>query len=116
MEWGPGVREVLVCPDRFICAHVLSGPPSACINMALCNYSCNSLLGVVPGVPQSCMSQIPPSEVTVQPPPIVVTIPGPILSSSCQPLAIGGYSPCASGYGLCCPGMLSLSWGVGCVV
>ncbi|XP_013929042.1 PREDICTED: chorion class A protein L11-like [Thamnophis sirtalis] len=56
-----------------------------------------SSLGVVPGIPVSCISQIPSSEVVIQPPPFSLTIPGPILASSCEPLAVGGYSPCASG-------------------
>uniref|UniRef100_H9GSZ5 Keratin n=2 Tax=Anolis carolinensis TaxID=28377 RepID=H9GSZ5_ANOCA len=58
-----------------------------------------SSLGIVPGVNPSCINQLPPSEVVIQPSPTIVTIPGPILSASCEPLAVGGYTPCASGSG-----------------
>uniref|UniRef100_A0A670Z4D2 Keratin n=1 Tax=Pseudonaja textilis TaxID=8673 RepID=A0A670Z4D2_PSETE len=52
-------------------------------------------LGTLAGIVPSCINQIPPSEVTIQPPACVVTIPGPILSASCDPVAVGGNSPCA---------------------
>ncbi|ETE61079.1 hypothetical protein L345_13168, partial [Ophiophagus hannah] len=54
-------------------------------------------LGTLAGVIPSCINQIPASEVTVQPPSVVVTIPGPILSASCEPVAVGGHTPCAAG-------------------
>uniref|UniRef100_A0A670JVR6 Keratin n=1 Tax=Podarcis muralis TaxID=64176 RepID=A0A670JVR6_PODMU len=39
-------------------------------------------------------------EVVIQPPPSVLTIPGPILSASCEPVSVGGNTPCAvGGYG-----------------
>uniref|UniRef100_A0A670Z9B2 Keratin n=1 Tax=Pseudonaja textilis TaxID=8673 RepID=A0A670Z9B2_PSETE len=44
----------------------------------------------------SCINQIPASEVTIQPPPVVITLPGPILSASCEPVAVGGNTPCAA--------------------
>ncbi|KAF7238333.1 Feather keratin 3 [Varanus komodoensis] len=56
-------------------------------------------LGMTSGAPASCISQIPPSEVVIQPSPCVITMPGAILSSSCEPMTVGGYSPCASGSG-----------------
>ncbi|KAK9391007.1 hypothetical protein NXF25_018337 [Crotalus adamanteus] len=52
-------------------------------------------LGTLDGVIPSCINQIPPSEVTIQPSAVVVTIPGPILSASCEPVAVGGNTPCA---------------------
>nr|ABU98610.1 beta-keratin 22 [Gekko gecko] len=55
-----------------------------------------SSLGVVPGVSPACINQIPPSEVMIQPPPFVLTVPGPILAASCEPVSVGGYTPCAS--------------------
>ncbi|XP_060550294.1 chorion class A protein L11-like [Pantherophis guttatus] len=54
-------------------------------------------LGTLAGVAPSCISQIPASEVTIQPPAVVVTLPGPILSASCEPVAVGGHTPCAPG-------------------
>ncbi|KAG8146937.1 hypothetical protein E2320_014024, partial [Naja naja] len=54
-------------------------------------------LGTLAGVIPSCINQIPASEVTIQPPSVVVTIPGPILSASCEPVAVGGNTPCAPG-------------------
>nr|XP_028566791.1 cuticle protein 64-like [Podarcis muralis] len=58
-------------------------------------------LGVLDGVIPSCVNQIPPAEVVIQPPPSVLTIPGPILSASCEPLSVGGNTPCAvSGSGI----------------
>ncbi|KAM3825188.1 uncharacterized protein M6D78_016499 [Vipera latastei] len=54
-------------------------------------------LGTLAGVIPNCINQIPPSEVTIQPPAVVVTIPGPILSASCEPVAVGGNTPCAPG-------------------
>ncbi|KAK9391000.1 feather keratin-like [Crotalus adamanteus] len=54
-------------------------------------------LGTLAGVIPSCINQIPASEVTIQPPAVVVTIPGPILSASCDPVAVGGNTPCAPG-------------------
>ncbi|XP_058016617.1 feather keratin B-4-like [Ahaetulla prasina] len=54
-------------------------------------------LGTLAGVIPSCINQIPASEVTIQPPSVVVTIPGPILSASCEPVAVGGNTPCAAG-------------------
>ncbi|KAK9390999.1 shematrin-like 2 [Crotalus adamanteus] len=54
-------------------------------------------LGTLAGVIPSCINQIPASEVTIQPPAVVVTIPGPILSASCEPVAVGGNTPCAPG-------------------
>ncbi|KAK9391006.1 feather keratin-like [Crotalus adamanteus] len=60
----------------------------------------SSSLGTLAGVIPSCINQIPASEVIIQPPPAVVTIPGPILSASCDPVAVGGNTPCAiGGYG-----------------
>ncbi|XP_034953520.1 keratin, type II cytoskeletal 1-like [Zootoca vivipara] len=59
-------------------------------------------LGTLAGVRPSCINQIPPAEVVIQPPPTVVTIPGPILSASCEPVSVGGNTPCAvdqCGYG-----------------
>ncbi|XP_070622161.1 shematrin-like protein 2 [Erythrolamprus reginae] len=58
-------------------------------------------LGTLAGVIPNCINQVPPSEVTIQPPAVVVTIPGPILSASCEPVAVGGNTPCApfGGYG-----------------
>ncbi|KAK9390990.1 feather keratin B-4-like [Crotalus adamanteus] len=58
-----------------------------------------SNLGILPGANVGCISQIPSSEVVIQPPPVVVTLPGPILAASCEPVAVGGYSACASGSG-----------------
>ncbi|ETE68723.1 Claw keratin, partial [Ophiophagus hannah] len=58
-----------------------------------------SSLGILPGANVGCINQIPSSEVVVQPPYFTVTIPGPILSASCEPVAVGGYSACAAGYG-----------------
>ncbi|XP_026575992.1 cuticle protein 64-like [Pseudonaja textilis] len=63
-------------------------------------------LGTLAGVIPSCINQIPASEVTIQPPSSVVTLPGPILSASCEPVAVGGHSPCA-------PGGLRGGWGYG---
>uniref|UniRef100_A0A8D0HIE1 Uncharacterized protein n=1 Tax=Sphenodon punctatus TaxID=8508 RepID=A0A8D0HIE1_SPHPU len=71
----------------------------------------SALAGPLPGVNTSCVSQIPASEVVIQPPPpcFCITIPGPILSASCDPVAVGGNTPCArgsygsSGYGVCRP-------------
>ncbi|XP_060550252.1 feather keratin isoform X2 [Pantherophis guttatus] len=57
----------------------------------------SSSLGTLEGIIPSCINQIPASEVTIQPPAVVVTIPGPILSASCDPVAVGGYNPCAPG-------------------
>ncbi|KAG8146939.1 hypothetical protein E2320_014028 [Naja naja] len=54
-------------------------------------------LGTLAGVNPQPINQIPPSEVTIQPPSVVVTIPGPILSASCEPVAVGGNTPCAPG-------------------
>ncbi|KAL7978015.1 hypothetical protein Chor_005002 [Crotalus horridus] len=54
-------------------------------------------LGTLAGVIPSCINQVPPSEVTIQPPAVVVTIPGPILSASCDPVTVGGNTPCAPG-------------------
>ncbi|XP_029139458.1 chorion class A protein L11-like [Protobothrops mucrosquamatus] len=54
-------------------------------------------LGTLAGVIPSCINQIPASEVTIQPPAVVVTLPGPILSASCEPVAVGGNTPCAPG-------------------
>ncbi|XP_070807092.1 chorion class A protein L11-like [Pituophis catenifer annectens] len=54
-------------------------------------------LGTLAGVVPSCINQIPASEVTIQPPAVVVTLPGPILSASCEPVAVGGQTPCAPG-------------------
>ncbi|XP_015272026.1 PREDICTED: feather keratin B-4-like [Gekko japonicus] len=59
----------------------------------------SSSLGITSGANVACVNQIPPSEVVIQPPPYVVTIPGPILAASCEPVAVGGYTPCASGSG-----------------
>ncbi|KAJ6652808.1 hypothetical protein lerEdw1_010663 [Lerista edwardsae] len=60
----------------------------------------SSSLGILPGAAVSCITQIPSSEVVVQPPSYVMTIPGPIMSASCEPLRVGGYSPCSSGGGM----------------
>ncbi|XP_066466270.1 chorion class B protein L11-like [Tiliqua scincoides] len=58
-------------------------------------------LGTLSGVIPSCVGQLLPSEVVVQLSPFVVTIPGAMLSASCDPVAVGGYTPCAPyGYGL----------------
>ncbi|XP_039219373.1 uncharacterized protein LOC120317115 [Crotalus tigris] len=54
-------------------------------------------LGTLDGVIPSCINQIPPSEVTIQPPAVLISIPGPILSASCEPIAVGGNTPCAPG-------------------
>ncbi|KAL7978030.1 hypothetical protein Chor_005017 [Crotalus horridus] len=54
-------------------------------------------LGTLTGVIPSCINQVPPSEVTIKPPAFVITIPGPILSASCDPVAVGGNTPCAPG-------------------
>ncbi|XP_058016710.1 chorion class B protein B.L1-like [Ahaetulla prasina] len=54
-------------------------------------------LGTLAGVNPRPINQVPSSEVTIQPPAVVVTIPGPILSASCEPVAVGGYNPCAPG-------------------
>ncbi|XP_032991960.1 shematrin-like protein 2 [Lacerta agilis] len=54
-------------------------------------------LGILPGVQQSCISQLPQSEIVLQPPPINVTIPGAVLSASCEPIAVGGNTACAVG-------------------
>lgn len=59
-------------------------------------------LGTLAGVRPSCINQIPPAEVVIQPPASVVTLPGPILSASCEPVYVGGNTPCAVdhwGYG-----------------
>uniref|UniRef100_A0A670Z5J3 Keratin n=1 Tax=Pseudonaja textilis TaxID=8673 RepID=A0A670Z5J3_PSETE len=56
-------------------------------------------LGIAPGASVSCINQTPSSEIVIQPsppPPVVVTIPGPILSASCDPVAVGGNTPCAA--------------------
>ncbi|KAL7978017.1 hypothetical protein Chor_005004 [Crotalus horridus] len=58
---------------------------------SICALPCNLPSGIIP----SCINQIPPSEVTIQPSAVVVTIPGPILSASCEPVAVGGNTPCA---------------------
>nr|XP_020671456.1 claw keratin-like [Pogona vitticeps] len=58
-----------------------------------------SALGITSGAAVGCITQIPSSEVTVQPPSVTMVIPGAILAASCEPLAVGGYSPCASGSG-----------------
>uniref|UniRef100_A0A8C6XRP7 Uncharacterized protein n=1 Tax=Naja naja TaxID=35670 RepID=A0A8C6XRP7_NAJNA len=57
--------------------------------MAFCPPSC-----IIP----SCCStpQFGLGSVVIQPPSFVVTIPGPILSASCDPVAIGGNTPCAA--------------------
>ncbi|XP_053133211.1 chorion class B protein B.L1-like [Hemicordylus capensis] len=52
-------------------------------------------LGTLAGVIPSPINQIPPSEVVIQPPPVVVTLPGAILSASCEPVSVGGNTPCA---------------------
>ncbi|XP_053134555.1 shematrin-like protein 2 [Hemicordylus capensis] len=52
-------------------------------------------LGTLAGVYPSCINQLPPAEVVVQPPASVVTIPGAILSASCEPVSVGGMTPCA---------------------
>uniref|UniRef100_A0A8D0HK14 Uncharacterized protein n=1 Tax=Sphenodon punctatus TaxID=8508 RepID=A0A8D0HK14_SPHPU len=90
-------------------------------------YLSSGLVGPLSGANTSCVSQIPPSEVVIQPPPSVVTIPGPILSASCEPVAVGGNTPCAvgsygSGYGLSGLGHgyglgsgYGLGYGLGCV-
>nr|XP_034954763.1 claw keratin-like [Zootoca vivipara] len=81
-------------------------------------------LGVLAGVAPSCVNQIPPAEVVIQPPVSVLTIPGPILSASCEPVSVGGNTPCAVGgsgivggygyggwgYG---DGLIGSSWGYG---
>ncbi|KAJ6623922.1 hypothetical protein lerEdw1_014838, partial [Lerista edwardsae] len=54
-------------------------------------------LGTLAGVVPSCVNQIPASEVVLQPPACVVTIPGPILSATCEPVSVGGITPCAAG-------------------
>ncbi|KAL7978037.1 hypothetical protein Chor_005024 [Crotalus horridus] len=54
-------------------------------------------MGTLAGVIPIPINQVPPSEVTIQPSPVVVTIPGPILSASCEPIAVGGNTPCAPG-------------------
>ncbi|XP_066466530.1 chorion class B protein B.L1-like [Tiliqua scincoides] len=54
-------------------------------------------LGTLAGVIPQPINQIPPSEVVIQPPPSVVTIPGAILSASCEPVSVGGNTPCAVG-------------------
>ncbi|ETE57516.1 Claw keratin, partial [Ophiophagus hannah] len=54
-------------------------------------------LGTLAGVIPQPINQIPASEVTIQPPSFVITVPGPILSASCEPVAVGGYTPCAPG-------------------
>ncbi|XP_025031150.1 feather keratin-like [Python bivittatus] len=56
-----------------------------------------SSLGTLEGVTPSCINQIPAAEVVIQPPPVIVTLPGPILSASCDPVAVGGNTPCAAG-------------------
>uniref|UniRef100_A0A8D0HLI7 Uncharacterized protein n=1 Tax=Sphenodon punctatus TaxID=8508 RepID=A0A8D0HLI7_SPHPU len=67
---------------------------------------CGSICGPVN---TSCVSQIPATQMTVQPPCFCITIPGPIMSASCDPVAVGGNTPCArgsygsSGYGVCRP-------------
>ncbi|XP_061462412.1 chorion class A protein L11-like [Rhineura floridana] len=57
-----------------------------------------SSLGIYPGANVGCISQVPPAEVVIQPPSFTVTVPGPILSASCDPVSVGGYTPCADGY------------------
>ncbi|XP_053134070.1 shematrin-like protein 2 [Hemicordylus capensis] len=51
-------------------------------------------LGTLGRVFPSCSNQIPPAELVFKPAPIVVTIPGPILSPSCEPVTVGGNTPC----------------------
>ncbi|XP_063173244.1 feather keratin-like [Candoia aspera] len=64
----------------------------------LAEYSSN--LGTLAGIRPSCINQIPSSEVVIQPPATVITVPGPIMSASCDPICVGGYTPCATeGYG-----------------
>uniref|UniRef100_A0A670Z3F7 Uncharacterized protein n=1 Tax=Pseudonaja textilis TaxID=8673 RepID=A0A670Z3F7_PSETE len=65
--------------------------------MSCCAPTC--AVPTSPGANVSCINQTPPSEVMIQPPPpppVVVTIPGPILSASCDPVAVGGNTPCAA--------------------
>ncbi|XP_026575993.1 elastin-like [Pseudonaja textilis] len=54
-------------------------------------------LGTLAGVIPKPINQVPASEVTIQPPAVVITLPGAILSASCEPVAVGGYNPCAPG-------------------
>ncbi|XP_060550290.1 chorion class A protein PC292-like [Pantherophis guttatus] len=54
-------------------------------------------LGTLSGIIPRPINQIPASEVTIRPPAVVVTLPGPILSASCEPVAVGGQTPCAPG-------------------
>ncbi|XP_066466535.1 chorion class A protein PC292-like [Tiliqua scincoides] len=54
-------------------------------------------LGTLAGIIPQPINQIPSSEVVIQPPASIVTIPGAILSASCEPVSVGGNTPCAVG-------------------
>lgn len=54
-------------------------------------------LGTLAGIVPQPINQIPAAEVVIQPPASIVTIPGPILSASCEPVSVGGNTPCAVG-------------------
>ncbi|XP_016852282.2 shematrin-like protein 2 [Anolis carolinensis] len=58
-------------------------------------------LGVLSGVIPSSINQLPPIEVVLKPAPVSLTVPGAIISATPEPVAVGGYAPCAvSGVGL----------------
>ncbi|XP_003226377.3 shematrin-like protein 2 [Anolis carolinensis] len=86
-----------------------SSTPCIGIGAQRCGTSTSSCcLGTVPGVVPSCITQLPASEMVIQPPAVVMTIPGPIMSASCEPIAVGGTTPCAVAGG--CSGIR----GIGC--
>lgn len=63
---------------------------------ALVGGSTNAtVLGSLSGVIPQPINQIPPAEIMIQPPSSIVTISGPILPASCEPVAVGGTTPCA---------------------
>uniref|UniRef100_H9GCU6 Keratin n=1 Tax=Anolis carolinensis TaxID=28377 RepID=H9GCU6_ANOCA len=83
------------CPPSCVVPSC-SSTPYLGIGAQRCGTSTSSsCLGIVPGVIPSCMNQLPASEVVLQPPPVIMTIPGAVLSASCEPIAVGGTTPCA---------------------
>lgn len=65
--------------------------------LALGGSTSSAELGTLEGIIPQPINQIPAAEVVLQPPACIVTIPGPILSASCEPVSVGGITPCAAG-------------------
>ncbi|XP_015276009.1 PREDICTED: keratin-associated protein 10-6-like [Gekko japonicus] len=91
------------CPQPCCspCSYPVGGLGSLnCCNNSCCSSSCcgNSTsarcLGITSGANVACVSQIPPSELTIQPAPFVITVPGPVMAATCEPVRVGGYTAC----------------------